>query len=108
MGVCWATPEVAVEDLPRVENHAGRPEVRAALAGRVGRDLRTSATIGQSLLYVALPIADGGRTIGVIRVALPLLAGDVIVRDDPPGHARRRVSSRSSSRSGIGSSWRGG
>ena len=66
--------EVAVEDLPRVENHAGRPEVRAALAGRVGRDLRTSATIGQSLLYVALPIVDGGRTLGVIRVALPLAA----------------------------------
>ena len=66
--------EVAVEDLPRVENHAGRPEVRAALAGRVGRDLRTSATISQPLLYVALPIVDGGRTTGVIRVALPLAA----------------------------------
>jgi len=66
--------EVPVEDLPRVENHAGRPEVRAALSGRVGRHRRTSATIGVSLLYVALPIVDGGRAIGVIRVALPLTA----------------------------------
>ena len=66
--------EVAVDDLPRVENHAARAEVRAALADRVGRDLRTSATIGHSLLYVALPIVDGGRVIGVIRVALPLAA----------------------------------
>ena len=66
--------EVAVEDLPRVENHGTRPEVRAALAGQVGRDRRTSATINVSLLYVALPIVDGGRTIGVIRVALPLTA----------------------------------
>jgi two-component system phosphate regulon sensor histidine kinase PhoR len=66
--------EVPVEDLPRVENHAGRPEVRAALAGRVGRHRRTSATIGVSLLYVALPIVDGGRAVGVIRVALPLTA----------------------------------
>jgi len=66
--------EVAPEDLPRVENHAGRPEVRAAFAGRVGRDLRSSATINVPLLYVALPLADGARTIGVIRLALPLAA----------------------------------
>ena len=66
--------EVPVEDLSRVENHAGRPEVRAALSGRVGRHRRTSATIGMSLLYVALPIVDGGRAVGVIRVALPLTA----------------------------------
>jgi two-component system, OmpR family, phosphate regulon sensor histidine kinase PhoR len=66
--------EVAVDDLPRVENHASRPEVREALAGRLGRARRTSATVGVSLLYVALPIVDGGQTIGVIRVALPLTA----------------------------------
>jgi len=64
--------EIAVADLPRVENHAGRPEVRAALAGRRGRDLRTSATIDVPLLYVALPIDDGRRVIGVLRLALPL------------------------------------
>src|SRR5256885_746851 len=33
--------EVAVDDLPRVENHGARPEVLAALAGGVGRDRRT-------------------------------------------------------------------
>src|SRR5262249_29136861 len=64
--------EVAVDDLPRVENHGTRPEVLAALAGGVGRDRRTSATIGASLLYVALPITDDGKVIGVIRVALPV------------------------------------
>src|SRR5881296_4448383 len=64
--------EVAVADLPRVENHAGRPEVRAALAGRIGHDLRTSATIDVPLLYVALPIDDSGRVVGVLRLALPL------------------------------------
>src|SRR5207245_4153599 len=66
--------EVAVDELLRVENHGARPEVRAALAGRVGRDRRTSATIGTSLLYEALPISDGGRVIGVLRVALPVAA----------------------------------
>ncbi|MGH7343853.1 MAG: ATP-binding protein, partial [Candidatus Rokuibacteriota bacterium] len=66
--------DVAVDDLPRVENHATRPEVLAALAGRVGRDRRASATVGASLLYTALPIVDGTRVIGVIRVALPVAA----------------------------------
>ena len=64
--------EVAVDDLPRVENHGTRPEVLAAFAGEVGRDRRTSATIGASLLYVALPITDDDKVIGVIRVALPV------------------------------------
>jgi two-component system phosphate regulon sensor histidine kinase PhoR len=66
--------EVAVDDLPRVENHGSRPEVLAAFAGGVGRDRRTSATIGASLLYVALPIVDDAKVIGVIRIALPVSA----------------------------------
>jgi two-component system, OmpR family, phosphate regulon sensor histidine kinase PhoR len=66
--------DVALADLPRVENHRTRPEVLRALAGGVGRDRRTSATIHASLLYVALPIADGERVVGVIRVALPVAA----------------------------------
>jgi two-component system phosphate regulon sensor histidine kinase PhoR len=64
--------DVAPADLGRVENHASRPEVRAALAGRVGHDLRRSATIDAPLLYVALPVQDGARTLGVLRLALPL------------------------------------
>ncbi|MBI2158691.1 MAG: HAMP domain-containing protein [Candidatus Rokubacteria bacterium] len=66
--------EVPVEDLGRVESHAARPEVAAALAGRVGRDLRTSATMQAPLLYVAVPVGDGGRVVGALRVALPLSA----------------------------------
>jgi two-component system phosphate regulon sensor histidine kinase PhoR len=73
-GRVLADSEVAVEDLARVENHAARPEVREALAGREGRDLRTSATIGAPLLYVALPLNEGGKVIGVLRLALPLSA----------------------------------
>ena len=40
----------------RVENHGGRPEVQEALAGRVGRAERRSATVGAELLYAAVPI----------------------------------------------------
>jgi len=64
--------EVEVGDLARVENHRERSEVRTALAGRPGRDLRTSATVDRPLLYVALPIEERGRVIGALRLALPL------------------------------------
>lgn len=64
----------AREAIPALENHGSRPEVRAALAGGVGSDQRTSATVGRPLLYVAVP---GGP--GVMRVASPLVQADQII-----------------------------
>ena len=48
--------------LPPIQNHADRPEVRAALAGKSGAASRRSETVGRLLLYVAIP---GGP--GVVR-----------------------------------------
>ena len=48
-------------ELAAMDNHAARPEVRAALAGRQGRDLRHSTTIAAPLLYVAVPTAVNGN-----------------------------------------------
>ena len=59
---------------PMMANHGDRPEGRAAMAGRVGRDLRRSATLAAPLLYVAVPVGDGVRPVGVLRLALPLSA----------------------------------
>ena len=73
-GLVLGDSEVAPADLDRLENHRDRPEVRAALEGRVGRDLRTSASIHAPLMYVALPVRDPERVIGVVRLALPLSA----------------------------------
>ena len=64
----------SVAELSQLENHAGRPEVQAALAGHRGRDLRRSATVAAPLLYVATPVLEGGRVVGVLRLALPLSA----------------------------------
>ena len=61
--------------LPAIENHAGRPEVRAALAGQPGVATRRSETVGRLLMYVAVP---GGP--GVVRVAANLAQVDEIVR----------------------------
>ena len=66
--------ERGAPDLASMENHARRPEVRAALEGRTGRDLRRSATVEAPLLYVATPVREGGGPVGVLRLALPLSA----------------------------------
>ena len=54
-------------DPGKMENHAGRPEVRAALQGHIGSASRASASVGARFLYVAAPLDDG-----VIRLAVPL------------------------------------
>ena len=52
-----------------MDNHGGRPEVRAAFATGTGSAVRPSATIGVPFLYVARSIADGEA---VVRMSLPL------------------------------------
>jgi two-component system phosphate regulon sensor histidine kinase PhoR len=50
-----------------MENHATRPEFRAALGGTPGSNTRRSHTLGIEFLYVAAPISGGA-----IRLAYPL------------------------------------
>ncbi len=65
--------EVPREELPTLENHATRPEVRRALAGNPGWAVRHSASIGVDLLYVAVPAGRmGAGNPAVVRVAEPL------------------------------------
>jgi len=71
-GRVLADSDVGMASLPNVENHAGRPEVRRALAGERGHSLRTSATVHEALFYVGMPVRDGDRIVGVLRLALPL------------------------------------
>jgi two-component system phosphate regulon sensor histidine kinase PhoR len=72
-GRVLADSDVAPADLPRLDDHRDRPEVQAALAGRVGRAQRSSDTLRAALLYVAIPVGEG-RPLGVLRLALPLAA----------------------------------
>jgi two-component system phosphate regulon sensor histidine kinase PhoR len=57
------------EALAQLENHASRPEVQEALAGRLGRSERHSATVGTELLYAAAPIRRGEEIVGVARLS---------------------------------------
>ncbi len=73
--VTWIAPDGRVladsEGRPEaMENHAGRPEFAAALAGRVGASTRFSQTVKTNFLYVAVPLSDGGA----LRVAYPVAA----------------------------------
>jgi two-component system phosphate regulon sensor histidine kinase PhoR len=66
-GTVLGDSEVDLKRLPSVENHADRPEVAAALSGRVGTDVRASGTVSLRLLYVAVPHPQG-----VVRLAVSI------------------------------------
>ncbi|MEP6540226.1 MAG: hypothetical protein ABJF23_33170, partial [Bryobacteraceae bacterium] len=54
-------------DAAHMENHSNRPEIAAALAGKIGSDTRLSNTVGVKFLYVAVPVPSGA-----LRLAVPL------------------------------------
>ena len=64
-------------DAATMSNHADRPEVTAALAGRTGIATRLSPTEGIRELYVAVPAQLGGQAV-VLRVSRPLAEVDAI------------------------------
>ena len=65
------------EDPALLENHGDRPEVRAALSGRVGSDVRRSDTQGIDRIYVAVPVViDGERH--AVRVSTSLAHVDEV------------------------------
>ena len=64
------------EDPTRMDNHAGRPEVKEALAGETGSSVRVSSTLNANLMYVALPVDLDGQLTGVVRLSIPLTVID--------------------------------
>lgn len=62
------------EDPTKMENHAHRPEVQEALAGRVGTATRFSHTLYETMMYVAIPVENNGQIVGVVRTAFAVTA----------------------------------
>ncbi len=60
-------------DPASLENHANRPEVAQALAGHEGRSRRDSTTLGEEMVYVAVPLpeSDFPWSSGALRTAQP-------------------------------------
>jgi two-component system, OmpR family, sensor kinase len=53
---------------PRPLPYASRPEIRTALAAGRAQGERHSDTLGEDLLYTAVPVTNNGRVVGAARV----------------------------------------
>ncbi len=71
-GTVIGDSERTIREVRKMENHASRPEVAAALAGAIGSDLRHSQTLNAAMLYIAVPLNDGQQIKGALRLALPM------------------------------------
>jgi len=65
---------------PGRRDFSSRPEFAAALKGDVATGTRHSTTLGATFLYVAVPIASGGRVLGAVRVSYPTSTLDARTR----------------------------
>lgn len=75
-GLVIADSDFPHDQLATLENHATRPEFRAALHGATGTDLRHSVSTGRWEIKVAMPIPGGAA-----RVSTPLPQVDAVVGD---------------------------
>lgn len=60
------------EDPSRMGNHGNRPEIKTALSGKTGEYIHYSDTLKVSMLYVAMPVVEKGKLLGIIRISEPL------------------------------------
>ncbi len=68
------------QDPAVMDNHRDRPEIRAALEQGYGENTRYSITLGQRMMYIAVPISHEGQVLAVARGALSLAAVETAVR----------------------------
>ncbi len=78
-GAVLADSSESLDKLPAMENHAQRPEVAAALKEEPGMSIRYSMTLGTRMLYIAIPILEGPKVLGVVRAAMPITHVDEIL-----------------------------
>ncbi len=71
-GRVLADSERTFEQIARMDNHLGRPEVRASISEGVGTAIRRSGTTGFEMLYLAIPLRQEGVSIGTLRLGMLL------------------------------------
>lgn len=62
------------EEIAQMDNHANRPEVISALKDGIGIATRSSLTLKKEMMYVAIPVMEGGEIAGVVRASMPVKA----------------------------------
>jgi two-component system, OmpR family, phosphate regulon sensor histidine kinase PhoR len=55
-----------------MDNHLSRPEVQGALRGQDTSEIRYSDTLHMDMLYVAVPIQNSGKVVGIARLSVSL------------------------------------
>jgi two-component system phosphate regulon sensor histidine kinase PhoR len=68
------------EDRQYMDNHLLRPEIREARDGGAGSAMRFSRTMNLDMFYVAVPLENGGRREGYLRLAIPLSSLNQAIR----------------------------
>jgi signal transduction histidine kinase len=63
-----------------VRSFASRPEISTALGGRTAQGERHSQTLGEDLLFTAVPVTNEGRIVGAVRVTQSVQAVNDRVR----------------------------
>ena len=69
------------EEVDRMEYHGDRPEIKDALEKGTGRNIRFSSTLGERMMYFALPIQEKGEFLAFIRTSIPVVAIDTQLRE---------------------------
>jgi two-component system phosphate regulon sensor histidine kinase PhoR len=69
------------KDPATMENHNIRPEVIDALSSGVGKSMRLSVTLEEEMLYVAIPIEQNSKVLGVVRMSIPLKQINSLLND---------------------------
>ena len=56
----------------KMVNHFDRPEFQQALKNQVGTNIRTSETLQQEMMYVAIPIRKDSKVVAVLRTSVAM------------------------------------
>ena len=78
-GVVLADSSETDKALAKMDNHATRPEVAAALRKETGMSIRYSMTLETRMLYIAIPVIAHEEVLGVVRTAMPIMRVDEIL-----------------------------
>jgi signal transduction histidine kinase len=62
---------VSGDEARRGDDYSTRPEIAAALAGNPTSGRRASETLGDDIVYVAVPVLSGAVPVGVVRIMYP-------------------------------------
>jgi signal transduction histidine kinase len=61
------------------EDYSNRPEIKTAIGGTAVSGTRASETLGEDLIYVAVPVRAGEKILGAVRLTFPQSEVDATV-----------------------------